>query len=840
MKSRNCFKKKVLASAIATIGLVGSQMLLAQEQPVLEEILVTASAREQSMQDIPYNISAMSGTDMEAQQITDQADLLRTISGVSVVDRGYRNSGTVNSIIIRGLNVDNGLNGDIALNAIPTVSTYVDNTPIFANFVLKDLERVEVLRGPQGTLYGSGSLGGTVRYITRKPHTDGVEGRINANYSQTEGSDGDNMSLDGMINIPLGDRFALRAVAGLIDNDGIIDYVNAYKLNEFGEPLIDTGGGNCVSPRDATDEQVLKNNACFGNKKDADTVEIDYARIALLWDVSDNLNIMASYHTQSDETGARRATTLGNNNQPEGSDLRFDYDDLESGQVLLEPSTRDIDLYTLDVEWDMGFATLTSNTSTYDHEGYGESDNGGLWVSGGEEVPDNSRDWVNLWYTGWARPAQRAERSYEDETFVQEFRLVSNETVAGFDWLVGAFYMDQEQTVYQDSYNPGMNEFNKSCRASGGGDPTAVDPVCASFWPRWYSDLTERDFEYRRDVEFEELAIYGELTYNISDTLRITGGLRWFDNESVNNTIMGFPLVVGWVSSEIPESKDADDDILMKFNVSWDMSDNAMIYGTYSEGYRRGGANAVPSVDNGDPFGEPNADAIRSYDKDTVTNYEIGIKGGTDRLTYTVSAFYVDWEDPQLNTTTAWWGFFIADNGDTASTQGIELEVNGLITNNLRYRVGYAYVDAELDSDFVSTQTEAVAAPKGSTLPGTPDSVFSGSLDHTWDLSGNMAIVSRVNAYYQSETENFVNQDSLLNETHDDFWLWNGSIALVSQNWDITLYGKNLGDEEGVTGSFPSSHWSYDTGVFEGWYGNGNRQMITQPRTIGLSASYHF
>jgi outer membrane receptor protein involved in Fe transport len=840
MNKKVTFTKKALVSAIAATCVMGVTGTSAQAQQVLEEVIVTASAREQSVQDIPYNISSMAGTEMEALQITDQADLLRAISGVSVVDRGYRNSGTVNSIIIRGLNVDNGLNGDIALNAVPTVSTYVDNTPLFANFVLKDIERVEVLRGPQGTLYGSGSLGGTVRYITRKPTTEGVEGRIDASYSQTEGSDGDNMSLDGMINIPLGDRFAVRALVGRIDNDGVIDYVNAYKLDQFGDPMIDVGGGTCVSPRDANDDQVLKNNACFGNKKDADDVKIDYGRVALGWDATDNLRLMVSYQTQEDEIGARRATTLGNNGQPVGSSLRFDYDDLESGQVLLEPSTRDVDLYTLDVEWDLGFATLTSNSSMYDHEGYGESDNGGLWVSGGEADAASSRDWVNAWYTGWARPAQRAERGYEDETVVQEFRLVSNQSVAGFDWLLGAFYIDQEQTVYQNSYNPGMNQFNEACRSSGGGDPTMVDPVCANFWPRWYPQLTERDLEYRRDVDFEELAIYGELTYNFSDSFRVTGGLRWFDNETVNNTIMGFPLVEGWTSSEIPVSKDADDDVLLKLNVSWDASDTMMLYGTYSEGYRRGGANAIPSADNGDPFGEPSADAIRIYDKDTVSNYEIGVKGRTERMAYTASLFYVDWQDPQLNTTTVWYGFYMADNGEAASTSGIELELNGLLTDNLRYRLGYTYVKAELDQDFIRTQTGTLAAPKGSTLPGTPENVFSGSLDYTWSLSTDMALVGRANAYYQSEAENFVDQDSPLNQTFEDFWLLGASLALVTENWDLTLWGKNLGDESGVTGAFPGSYWSFDTGAFEGWYGNGNRQMIAQPRTIGLSASYHF
>ncbi|MBN7796336.1 TonB-dependent receptor [Parahaliea mediterranea] len=825
------FRRKALAGALSAAGAIAAPAMA--QEVVLEEILVTASAREQSMMDIPYNISAMSGNELEAQQITDQADLLRAISGVSVVDRGYRNSGTVNSIIIRGLNVDSSLNGDVSLNAVPTVSTYVDNTPLFANFVLRDIERVEVLRGPQGTLYGSGSLGGTVRYITRKPNPAELEGQISGTYSQTEGSEGDNTDLYGMINVPIGDSVALRASMGRIDNDGVIDYVNAYRLNEFGEPMIDTGGG-CISPRDASDQQVLFNDACYTNEEDADDVEIEYVRAALGWDISDRLHVRASYHHQEDEVGARRATTLGDNNQPVDSPLYQDYGDHESGQVLLEPSSREVDLFSLDLEWDLGFATLTSNSSWYDHEGVGDADNGGLWVGGGEEDPEASRDWITAFgYSGWPRPAQRAERGYEDDTFVQELRLVSNESVAGFDWLVGAFYMDQDLMVYQNSWNPGMNAFNEACRATG-------DPVCDNFWPRFYSGLTERDFEYRRDVQFEEMAVYGDLTYNFSDTLRATIGARWFDNETVNDTIMGFPLVEGWTSSEVPQSKDDDSDILLKLNVSWDVNDAAMVYGTVSEGYRRGGANAIPSFDNGDNFGEPNAEAIRTYDKDTVVNYELGVKGRLDSVTYSASAFYVQWNDPQLNTTSDWYGFFLAANGDEASTQGIELELDGYLGNSLHYRLGYTYVQGELDEDFISPQSGNVVAPSGSTLPGTPENVFSGALDNTWELDGDWSLVGRVNAYFQSEAENFINQDSVINETHDSFWLFGASLSLVSANWDVTLYGKNLGDEEGVTGSFPAAYWSYDTGVFENWYGNGNRQMIVQPRTIGLTANYRF
>tara|TARA_R110001599_G_scaffold353884_2_gene602326 strand:+ start:5122 stop:7626 length:2505 start_codon:yes stop_codon:yes gene_type:complete len=834
MKTATAFRKKTLSVAVAASSafMLYGNSALAQQTNKLEEVIVTATSRRVAIEDIPYNISAMQGSELVDQQINDQAELLRAMSGVSVVDRGFRNSGTVNSIIIRGINVDNGLNGDIALNAVPTVATYVDNTPVYANFVLKDLERVEVLRGPQGTLYGSGSIGGTVRYITNKPHTEKLEGELKADYSQTDGSSGDNYDLYAMANIPITDTLAVRGFIDRIDNDGVIDYVNAYQLNSFGEPMI-ADGDNCIDPRQASDEQVLNNGACYKNEQDADDVKIDMMRLAAKWDPAESLSVLASYQYQKDKVGSRRATTLGNNNQPVDGTY-FEYDDHESGQVLLEPSKREVDLYALDVAWDLGFATLTSNTSYYKTDGSGNSDNGGLWVSGGEEDPAASRDWIDSFgYAGWPRPAQRAERGYDTKTWVQEFRLVSNETVNNIDWLAGLFYLDEDQHVYQDSWNPGMNVFNESCRATG-------SATCDNFWPRFYDGLTERDFEYKRDVTVTDAALYGELTYHFTEQFRVTGGFRWFNVESTNDTIMGFPLVVGWTSGKVPSSDGSDDDILGKINVSYDFSDNTMVYSTWSQGYRRGGYNAIPSLENGDNFGEPNAENIRSYDSDNANNYEIGVKGRNDYMAYTVSAFYVDWQDPQLNATSDWYGFYLASNGDEASSKGIELEVNGYITDALRYRLGYTYVKAELEKDFLSAQSGDVIAPKGSTLPGTPENVLSFSIDHTFRVGEDADLVSRVGGYYQSDSENYIDNDSLQNEKLDGFWLWNASASLLMNEWRMVVYGKNLGNEDGVTGAFPSSYWSYDTGVFESWYGNGNRQMITQPRTLGVSLSYTF
>ena len=834
MKSATTFRKKTLSVAVATCStlLMYGEAGLAQSENKLEEVIVTATSRQEAIEDIPYNISAMQGSELVDQQIKDQAELLRAMSGVSVVDRGYRNSGTVNSIIIRGINVDNGLNGDITLNAVPTVSTYVDNTPVFANFVLKDLERVEVLRGPQGTLYGSGSIGGTVRYITNKPHTEKLEGEVKGDYSQTDGSGGDNYDLYAMANVPIGDTFAVRGFVNRIDNDGVVDYINAYQLNSYGEPMI-ADGENCVDPREASDDLVLNNGACYRNKKDADDVKIDFMRFAAKWDPSDTLSVLGSYQYQKDKVGSRRATTLGNNNQPVDGTY-FEYDDYDSGQVLLEPSKRKVELFAVDVTWDLGFATLTSNSSYFDTDGSGDSDNGGLWVSGGEEDPSLSRDWMDAFgYAGWPRPAQRAARGYDTHKWVQEFRLVSNETVNNIDWLAGVFYLDENQKVYQNSWNPGMNVFNESCRATG-------SPVCDNFWPRFYDGLTERDFEYKRDVKVTDAALYGELTYHFTEKFRATGGFRWFNVESSNDTIMGFPLVVGWTSPKVPSSDGSDDDILGKVNLSYDLSDNNMVYSTWSQGYRRGGYNAIPSEANGDPFGEPNAEAIRTYDSDNADNYEIGFKGRNDYMAYTVSAFYVDWKDPQLNATSDWYGFYLAQNGDKASSKGVELEVNGYITDALGYRLGYTYVNAELEEDFLSAQSGDVIATKGSTLPGTPENVLSFSVDHTFRVMDNADLVSRVGGYYQSGSENYINNESIQNENLDSFWLWNASASLLMNEWSVVLYGKNLGNEDGVTGSFPSAYWSYDTGVFESWYGNGNRQMITQPRTVGLQLSYSF
>ena len=323
----------------------------AGESVQLEEILVTATRRATSVQDIPYNISAIGGNEIESRRMADSAELLRSIPGVVVADRGTRNASTKNDIRIRGLNVDGAARGDYAASSAPTVATYVNDTPLFANMMLKDLERVEVLRGPQGTLYGSGALGGAVRYITKKPVLGEFDGYATATAGSTKGSGGTNWSGDLVLNIPLGEKAALRAVASHVDNAGIIDYLNVYNLDANDAPVV---------PGDINDTA-----ASFREVKDADTSEIDFIRLTAFMQVNDNIDATLMYVNQSDKAGSRRATAEGFSNG-----LGNTYGEYTSGSVQLEPSEADLELFSAEVNVDLGFATLTSSTSHYDVHGF--------------------------------------------------------------------------------------------------------------------------------------------------------------------------------------------------------------------------------------------------------------------------------------------------------------------------------------------------------------------------------------------------------------------------------------------------------------------------------------
>lgn len=790
---KRSFNRKALSTAVTTALLAGvsvpaiaqTESDLSNDEVIVEEVLVTATRRATSMQDIPFNISAVSGDFLEKGRILTTGEMLQGVPGAATIDFGARNSGTVNAIRIRGLAVDSNVNMDVRLSAVPPVSTYLNETPLYAPMILKDLERVEVLRGPQGTLYGSGSLGGTVRYLTRKPVLGEFEGRVEASYSQTDGSSGSNWDGDVVLNFPIGDTFAIRALLGKLDYDGIVDAPNLYVLDGEGIPVAPDG--------------PLGSTAVYESQKDLDTVDIDYARVSAYWEPTDTFNALLWYAYQEDDIGGRMQPT-------EGLDGWGDpYGEYEIGSIQREPSERQVDATALELNVDFGFATLTSSTSVYDHTGSSLSENTGFYAQNG---------WLGAFYYNYPRPMATAERSFEDEAFIQEIRLVSN-TDGDFPWIIGAFYRDQDATSSQFSYLRGFQRW---------GD--------AAFGPGVV--VNDNDFRYRRDENFKDLAFFGELTWRVTDTFTMTGGFRTFDNDYDNDTFLGVGLYSSFAIDDQVQFSGNENDTLWKLNASWNLSNDKLLYATFSEGFRRGGANAVPlsGVFAEDP-------AWQIYDPDFTQNYELGLKGGAGGNFWTVALFYVDWKDIQINTATTNWGFFAAQNGGDAHTQGLEVEWDRYFGDGWHASLGYAYTEGELDESFLSADGALVVGVAGTELPGLAEHTFNAMIENTFVLSNGWEWNNRLTGYYQDETKNILSETSVISATLDSFSIFNfNSTVRFNDNWTAGLFVKNLTNERGRVGEFTEAWMGTDP--TQNYFGSGAKTIISRPRTVGVSVTYDF
>ncbi len=768
---------------------------------VLQEIVVTAQRRSQDILDVPYNISAVSGQSIENNNVLDAAELMRSIPGITTVDRGDRNSSVVNGIRIRGLNVDSSALGDYAVSAASTVSTYVNDTPIFANFLLDDIDRVEVLKGPQGTLYGSGSLGGTVRYLLRAPDLAKFDGRASASFSRVEGSDSVGYSANLALNVPLGDTLALRVSARGNDYPGVTDYVSLYKLDATGTPLAPDG--------------TLSPTAAYTSRKDADFAHQYYGRAALLWKPSDGFDATLSILGQSDRFGGRRATTLGTNG------YGVPYRDSQVGSVQLEPASRNVWLAALEANVDLGFATLTSSSSYYDHHGDITSENTGFYAQ---------NQWLSAFYYNYPRPMASALRTYGDRAFIEEARLVSK-TQGALDYVAGAYFQDQKLYSTQDSFLRGFKEWWD-----------LAFPAFAS------AVIDDQDYLYRQNQTFRDAALYGELTYHVTSDVQLTGGARLFNDYS-NVTVY---QVTGLYSSIRDSSSSGGTDRLtrgiFKGNASWKLAPRQLLYATVSEGYRRGGSNGTPTTGN---FAE--SPAWLTYSPDTDVDYEIGLKGEVGAVTYNADVFYVDWRNPQINTATTNWGFFAVQNVKKAVTKGVELQLNGQLGPQVRYGLGYTYTDAHLAADAVSADGVYVINTNGARLPGAPLNQFNISADYIIPFTSSR-ITLHTDAYYQSRTQDTIFSSNVSLNTlpppnpyfgqpkfyypMPGFTIWNLAATYSVGTLEATAWVKNVANQAGITGVYTPAYMG--TSPQQNYFGNGSKALIALPRTVGLTLSYGF
>ncbi|MFZ2235350.1 MAG: TonB-dependent receptor, partial [Dokdonella sp.] len=640
-------------------------------------------------------------------------------------------------------------------------------------------------RGPQGTLYGSGALGGAVRFILREPDLDEFSGRVSLSGSSVNHSDGIGGSGSATVNIPLASSLALRLNTTINDFPGVTDYRNIYVLDDQGTPVAPSG--------------VLDTDATYRSKKDADFVKQSYGRASLLFRPNDTFDMTLSYMAQADQFGGRRGTSLGNDG------FGVPYRDLEVGSIQLEPAARHVNLTSLEANIDLGFATLTSSTSDYDHVGDITSENTGFYAQNG---------WLAAFYYNYPRPMASAVRSYGDSAFTQEFRLTSNEGER-FDYVLGAYYQNQKRNSSQDSFLRGFKQWWD-----------AAYPAFAS------SVVSDQDYLYRQKESFKETALYGELTWHATDTVQFTGGFRHFRDESVTNVFQTTGSYAGVVDSSSSRGTQNDTDNLFKGNVSWRFSPKNQLYATISEGYRRGGTNGTPTTGN---FAED--PAWTTYQSDTVRNYEFGVKGALGQMTYNANVFYVDWKNPQINSATTNWGFFAVQNADKASTRGIELELAGFVGDGFGYGLGYTYTQAELESDALAADGAYLIGFKGDELPGSPKHRINANASYGFPMASGY-LTFRGDIYHQTSMRNALSLSPRFDTELDGFTILNASMTYSRDSWDTTLWIKNITNADAVNGIYTEQYMG--TSPAQNYFGNGSKALVTLPRTVGVTASYRF
>ena len=484
-------KKNVLTTVIGVFAATGmgtssaeEQIAEASQQSRIDEIIVTAQKREQRLIDVPISIEALGEEKIKDFGITGLDDLARVVPNLSIKSVSDSNQ----TIVIRGVSNNTGLSA--------LVGIYMDEIPlsfnpqIQANLQPIDIQRLEVLRGPQGTLYGQGSTGGTVRFITNNPNFDGFEGEIGASASSI--TDGDTSSeVKAVLNIPvIDDRLAFRLATSYKDRGGWID-----------QPDI--------------------------GKEDANDNQASYVRLKALWQASDDLSVNAMVLRSRSDSGSSNIANI------RGADGDTYYRTVVANGLPLANTdqTDENDIYNVTVNYDLGFATLTSSSSHLDIKNYQSSTS----ILVGQDPLVNSGV-ISLGITN------------ESKGFAQEVRLASADSGNALNWLVGAFYSDTDFSNPSDDFGFFFNGFGGSLGGS------------------------------KVFVTSKSTAIFADVGYDLSEQLTLTVGARYFEDDRT----------VG----QNPVSDSASfDQLSPKVSLSYALSDDASIYASIAEGFRSGGFN---------------------------------------------------------------------------------------------------------------------------------------------------------------------------------------------------------------------------------------------------------
>ena len=793
-----------ISSAVSSVFLLPNAALAQEEVAAknksLEVIEVTATRRSGSVQNAPLNITALDADIMKDQNISELADVARWVPGLTITDQGGRSG---SPIIVRGLNTNSsGPSSDGG-----TVSTYINEIPVSVDMRLVDIERVEVLIGPQGTLYGAGTLGGAIRYMLKQPELDFTSLEVYGDLFQTKESD----SLGGeggfIFNLPIiEDKLAVRASLNVYEDPGFIDY--GYVVREPGVSLPDP---------DWSDSSAVNNN--LKNVKDANGETTTTGRISVRFKPNESFEGTLNYFYQNQDSEGRSIVHYNSLNSNNGlSDVIGKY---ESAYRFEEPREKKDQLLSLELKADLGFAELVSATGISSFDADGQRDQTDLLIRldyGYEEFPS---------FSTFTREID------EEDTFTQEMRLVS-QSDSDFNWIVGGFYNKTETEASSREFTPGFDQFAID---NFGGEQLRPDSL-------EYLELTKSTVT--------ESALFGEVGYQVTDKLDITIGARFYEYDVESQAAFDFPLantLYGGVDPDkitVAYEKDdaGDNGNLFKFNAKYQFTDSVMGYVTVSEGFRIGGSNGLVSCP--DPIVEDQQTGCGKpdellYEADTTTNYELGFKSTWFRsqLHFNAALFNVDWDDAQITGATDIGQLTYLSNAGSANAKGVEISTRAILSDSFSVYATYAYTKAELTSDapFLFNADGTDGAEDGDRLPGSPENQFSMGVNYQTDVFNDKTLDINYGLTAQSDVLSRVGlRDN--GETLPGYSLSNISAKLTADAWSTTLYVDNLFNKYAVTSVRRSDAdiTSANGADIQRNYGH----YINRPLTVGVKFNYKF
>ena len=788
-------KKKLLSQSISAVvaTALGASVAHAAQ---LEEVVVTATKRSESAQDIPITIQTLGEETLDDLGIGNFKDYIRYLAGVTSGGRGPGR----NEVFIRGVSAGKGglkIAGAVGLE--PNVAMYLDEAPISMGGrnidpYMTDMNRVEVLPGPQGTLYGASSQAGTVRLITNKPEFNEFRAGFDVSVSETSGADGSN-AVEAYANIPIiDDTLAARIAVYNVKEGGYINNIRATKQIGLQNP----GFGGVVPETRA----VARNDHLAEDNFNDATYE--GFRVGVRWAPNDDWDLQLQHTSQTIET-----------------DGVWDFDptlgDLNSVSFQPDTAEDEFDLTTWTVTGRLASLDIIYTGSYLDRLVEGISDYSG-YADVGPFIPYYICEYPG--YASCGEPAFYLDQYYNTERTTHEFRL-NTDMDRRLRLLVGVFYDDTENIERGDWTYPATIEQgfapNAPIPGATSSNPNARDPGVAFF-----NDFTRTK---------EELSFFGELYFDITESLTATVGARRYDIEIGLNGSSNFANR-DWGSGDLNWGRNVDEvlegaspadlsDTILKFNLQWDISDDIMVYGTWSEGYRPGGFNRnggsskVPGVG---PF------VPDFYQSDEVTNMEFGWKMSllNQALRFNGSIYRVEWEAMQIGVL----DFDISnltfiDNVSDAEISGVEIDAAWLLTDNLSLFANLSFNDTELTdvpANIVGLESE------GSPLALAPELQYVLRGRYDWALSENSgAFAQLVYQYTDDQISSIVSGASF---NMDSYSTWDATLGYSRDNWTITLFGENLSDERATL--FISNE---DDIV---------KTTPNRPRTYGLRLSYRY